>query len=195
MRKVLLLMLGCNSAFAADNFGFVFENEAINPACVAMFNASVADYPYINAINLNECQHSNAAYQTTLSKGNSYYFYQNNKNYDEGMYSYNVVGKTSNNIFVLDTTYSGGGTLVASELLLVRLSEVTQHVYDGTNLKVQHNTEMKLLGYVIGGDRCVGAFAEVKVDKNKLFIKQYNDQMAGGECKKTKSYSLDLEGL
>lgn len=190
-----LLLLYSITGFAINNSGFYFQNEPINPACVALFNSSMADHPYINAINLNECQHSNAAYQKTLRKNNSFFFYLNNNNLNDGMYSYSIVGKTTNGIFVLDTKSNGGGTLVASELLLIRLVENKQFVYDGSKLKVNSITEMRLLGYIIGGDRCVGAFADAKINGNILHITQFDDPTAGGECKKTKSYSLDLGKL
>lgn len=72
--KKLIWLLACFSpaVFAIKNLGFLFKNEPINPACVAMFNASFADSPYINAINVDECQHSNAAYQKTLVKAKQY---------------------------------------------------------------------------------------------------------------------------
>ncbi len=196
MKKILLLLsLGISSAFAENNHGFLYQGEPINPACVAMFNSSEADFPYISSINLNVCQRSNAAFKKTMQNKNVYYFYNNGKNIDDGSYGYKVVGKSKNNIYVLGTSSSGGGTLVATDLLLVKLVKSNQYVYDGPQLKINKITEMKLLGYVMGGDRCVGAFANVQIVNNNLKIKQFNDANAGGECKKTRKYAINLSGL
>ncbi len=196
MKKLLLLLLfGMNSALAENNYGFLYQGEPVNPACIAMFNSSEADLPYLSSINLNACQHSNAASKTILKNKNFYYFYNNDKDVKDGTYGYEVIGKTANNIYVLNTSSSGSGTLVASDLLLVRLDKSNQYVYNGPQLKINEITEMKLLGYMIGGDRCVGAFANIQIVDNTLKIKQFNEENPGGECKKTREFSIDLSKL
>jgi hypothetical protein len=182
-------------AFVTNNFEFNYQNQPINPACVAMFNSSEADPPYIRAINLNVCQNSNAAFKKTLQNDGWYYFYNNDKDEQEGDYHYKVVGKTTNGIYVLHTLSSGGGTLIASDLLLIRLDKNMQYVYDGPQLKTEEITEMKLLGYIIGGDRCVGSFADAQIVGNYLKLKQNNDKTPDGDCKKQQEYSIDLSQL
>ena len=122
-----------------------------------------------------------------------YYFYNNDKDDQEGQYGYKVIGKTTSGIYVVETNSSGGGTLVAYDLLLLRLNNSNEYVYPSNpQPKVNKIIELKLLGYVRGGDRCVGGFAKVQVIGNQLKIKQYKDDYPSGECKKTKEYSIDL---
>jgi hypothetical protein len=194
MKKILVIMFfGINTIFAGTDYGFVFQNKPINPACIAMFNSSLADMPYINSINLNVCQNSNAAFQTTLKNNDgSYYFYNNNKNDASGFYSYKVLGKSANNIYVLNTNTSSGGTLEASNLLLIKFNKSNQYVYNGSSQpKINHVLELKLLGYIIGGDRCVGSFSSVQVIGNNLVIEQHHGNNPL-DCNKFKKYSIDL---
>ena len=191
-----ILLLITTTIYADSQAGFTFKNEPINPACVAMFNSGMADLPYIKSINMNVCQHSNAAYQKTLqATDGSYYFNVNDKDDSEGQYSYKVIGKSANGIYVLSTQASGGGTMVASDLLLLRLNENLEYVFNRvSNPQINNITVLRMLGYVNGGDRCVGGFAEVKLVGNQLNIKQYNGANAV-DCSKTKEFSLDLSKL
>lgn len=191
----LLLILVANSVFAENNQGFLYKDEVINPACVALFNSSIADFPYIKSINLNNCQHSNVAYQRTLKdKDGSYYFYVNDKDSREGEYRYKVIGKTQNNIYVLSTHANGGGTLISSDLLLLQIKRAKDYIYEQTTLNTKEITALNLIGYVTGGDRCVGDFADVKVIGNQLQIKQYQGKNPI-DCQKTKSYTIDLSKI
>jgi len=195
-KKILpiLLFFVSTSLFADTQNEFTFQNNPINPACVAMFNSSMSDGPYIKSINLNACQKSNAAYQTTLkNKEGYYYFYQNNKDGHDGSYYYQVLGKTSNGIYVLHTLNSGGGTMTADDLLLVRLVNDTEYTaYNAqTGLKAETITVMKLLGYISGGDRCVNGLTDIKVIGNQIKAKQYNGKDAA-DCTATKDVIFDL---
>lgn len=198
IKKLFFLLLAwINSALAQNDYGFTYQNEAINPACIAMFNSSFADFPYIRSINLNVCQHSNAAFQKAFQTGDGWhYFYNNNKDLKEGQYRYKVVGKTTNGIYVLHTLSSGGGTLVIGKLLLIRLDENKEYIYKRISQpKVNNIVEMKLIGYVYGGDRCIGNFANVQVIGNELKIKQHDGDTPIGDCEKVKVYSIDLTKL
>jgi hypothetical protein len=189
----LLIIVNC--ARAEKNQGFLYQNEVINPACVALFNSSIADFPYVRSINLNNCQHSNAAFQRTLEgKDGSYYFYINDKNSIEGEYHYKVIGKTKDNTYVLSTHSSGGGTLISSDLLLLKLKKTKEYLYEQEVLHAKEITALDLIGYVSGGDRCVGDFAKVTVTENQLQVAQYQGNNPI-DCKKTKAYSIDLEKL
>lgn len=197
LKKIFfLLLLITGSAYADSNDGFTYQNAPVNPACVAMFNSSMADLPYLKSINLNVCQHSNAAYQKTMQDNNGgYYFYVNDKDNSQGQYTYKVIGKSTNGIFVVKTNGSGGGTMVASDLLLLRLNTNKDYVFNGSaEPKINDITVLRLIGYVNGGDRCVGDFVDVKVVGNQLNIKQYNGDNAA-DCSKTKDFSIDLSQL
>src|SRR5690349_11127148 len=131
--KTLLsfLMFWISPVLAGNNYGFTYQNEVINPACVAMFNSSMADQPYIRSINMNKCQSSNVAFKSTFqTRDGWHYFYNNDKNQQAGDYRYKVVGKSTNGIYVLYTLSSDGGTLIASDLLLVRLDKSNEYIYD-----------------------------------------------------------------
>jgi len=189
----ILLFFSIGNTFAATSDDFVFQGKPINPACVAMFNSSMSDTPYISSIILNNCQNSNAAYKTILkNKDNSYYFYNNNKDEREGSYSYKVMGKTNNGIYVLRTLGSGGGTMIADNLLLIRLVNRSLYVDEAhSGLKDNVIIEMKLIGYISGGDRCVGGYDEIKVIGNQIKAKQFTGKDAA-DCTSSKNVTIDL---
>lgn len=197
MKKKLVITLLSSSFFVSSVFAshqtdFTYQHLPIHPACVALFNASMADYPYISAVNVNVCQHSNAAYQQIIKKeNNTYAYFVNDKNTDEGSYAYRVIGKTTNGSYVLKTDATSGGTLHASMLLLLRLNERLLSVYEGKTHKMDKVTEMQLQGYVVGGDRCAGDFANVSIAGNQLKIKQYLGDNAA-DCDKTREFTIDL---
>lgn len=207
IKKIFFILLFCTtSAFAENNYGFVYQSEPINPACVAMFNSSLADFPYIRSININRCQHSNAAYIEKMENKNGTYSYcnkinpQDKESLEEDCYSYKVAGKSANGIYVLVThSWSATGFGVFSDLLLLRLVKTHEYVYDGGNghtsqPKINQITEIQLLGYVNGGDRCVGDFIDVGLVDNQLKVKQYDNDRPY-DCRKTKNYSINLENL
>lgn len=132
MKKLFFILLVLTNSAFAENNNFSYQNKPINPACVALFNSSEADKPYIKSIDLSACQNSNVAYQKTLSDAPStYYFYINNKNIDQGKYSYTVLGKSKDGIYAIKTLNNTGGTLTAVDLLFIQLA----------------NNEMKLIRY------------------------------------------------
>lgn len=195
---VAVIFITISSSLVANaEEGFVFQNNPINPACVAMFNSSMSDGHYIKSINLNECQKSNAAYQTTFkNKKNYYYFYKNNKDESNGSYYYKVIGKTKDGIYVLHTLNNDGGTMTADDLLLIRLYNGTENsIYDShEGLRVESISVMKLLGYISGGDRCVNGLTDITVIDNLIKAKQY-DGKNGADCTKQKDVVFNLEGL
>jgi hypothetical protein len=59
MKKFLLLIFYILPNLAAaqeNNADFTYKGQPINPACIALFNNSLADFPYISAVNLDNCQ-------------------------------------------------------------------------------------------------------------------------------------------
>lgn len=193
----LFMGMAMNSVFAENNYGFLYKNEAINPACVALFNSSEADLPYIRSINLNVCQHSNAAFQQTRFEEGWHYFYLNDKNENEGSYRYKVIGKASNGIYAIRTLSSGGGTGIYGDLLLIKLVKRNQYNYKAAQLTINEITEMKMLGSIQGGDRCVGDFSDIRIENNTLFIKQHNGETPVGDCSNAKinEFTVDLSHL
>lgn len=197
MKKIALglLLTATTPLFAANTAEFLYQKEPINPACVAMFNSSAVDFPYITAINPNECQHSNAAFQTSLQTEDGWhYFYKNDKDASGGEYRYKLIGKSANGIYVLNTLSSSGGSLNSAQLLLIKLEPSSQIVYNQDKLQRQSITEMKLVGYVNGGDRCIGGFADVKLTDNALQIQQHQGKNPV-DCEKIKTFTIDLGKL
>ena len=198
MKKMLFIFLFfVTQAIAAqDNSNFNYRGQPINPACIALFNNSLADFPYISAINLDNCQNSNAAYQKTMVTPEGWVFYYiNNKDSGQGIYRYRLIGKSANNIYVLNTESNGGGAGVFTNLLLVRLASKQIAVYDRSSTpKIKTYSQLKLLGYVAGGDRCVGSFPEVTIKSNLLFVTQHNGDFPY-ECNKVQKFTIDLSKL
>ncbi len=192
------LLVVANVAFADNNNGgFLYQHQPIKPACVALFNDFVNDLPYLTSVNLDACEHSQNTITQNTHQGvdGSYYFFNNNLNNSAGRYAYTVMGKTSNGIFVLKTDFTTGGSMDANELLLVKLDQRDQWVISAPGAKPQINkiNELTLVGYWIGGDRCVGNFDAVTVMGNTLRV---NEKLGSPtSCSNGKAYSLDLSAL
>lgn len=199
MKKQVFFFLLCiaGSAFSENNDAtFTYQGQAINPACIGMFNSSLSDFPYIKSINLSACQNSNAAAKKTLkNKQGELYYYENDKDASEGSYGYKVVGKSKNGIYVLSTYKSGGGTGIFTQLLLVKMRNSSLYVFNGhAQPEIQTIIRLSLLGYVNGGDRCLGSFSKVEVEGHELKIQKYLGATPN-DCSKTTSFSIDLSPL
>lgn len=196
MRKIgLLLFVIANTTFATTAPSFNYQQQPINPACVAMFNGSEADLPYISAINIATCQHSNAAYQKAYtSADNTIYFYKNNQDDRDGQYGYQLIGKTNNGIYVLLTKNSTGGTGVFADLLLLRILSGKNYFYDlqsnGTKLLTKKTTELKYIGDINIGNHCQG-ISSAKVAGNKLILTVYHGKNSS-DCSQAQTKLLDL---
>lgn len=190
-RKLLLLCsLLTNSTFAL-NQGFTLGDKPINAACVAMLNSNGADMPFIRSLDMNICQTSNAGFAKVTEKDGAYYF---DREEGQGWYEYKVIGKTPNGIFVVDTHDNGGGTLTSNDLLLLKLEPGKNVVYDDSKKKVMDIVELKMLGYVQGGDRCTGSFKTATLNGYDLVLEQYQGNNAI-DCAKTKSFHIDLSKM
>lgn len=199
MKRILFISLFfITHAIAApeNNTDFSYQGQPINPACIALFNNSLSDFPYISAINLDNCQNSNAAYQKTMISPEGWVFYYiNNKDSSQGIYRYRLIGKSENNIYVLNTENNGGGTSTFTDLLLIRLVSKKIAVFNRSSTpEIKTYLQLELLGYVIGGDRCVGSFSDVTIKSNLLLVTQHNGNFPY-ECDKMQKFIIDLSKL
>ena len=175
------------------NFGFQFHGQPIKPQCLAIFNQSMVNLPAVRSINLNACTHNQNHSQTIHHDHlGGYAYFNNNKNEDDGYYRYAVVGKTPDGIYVVHTFNDGGGSSVFDEVLLMRLQNTTNTVFE----KTAHPNQMKILslnlvGQIMGGDRCAGGIRHVKINKDTLDITQYTGKNAA-DCQTSKHYTIPL---
>ena len=161
------------AAGPSNNDGFLYQGKPINAPCVAAFNYSVTDLPAITSIHLLACGHD----QTTHTKPHGvYYFYKNNKDTQEGTYQYQVLGKTQQGVYVLETAFDTGGTFSMDELLFLTLT----------------HDQLKRVGYWVG-NFC--GIHEVKISGNTV---QFTQDLGTNvnECgKQVKRYQVDLTKL
>jgi hypothetical protein len=195
----LFMLLLNGVAFSKNNAPFAIENKPIHPGCIALFNKSLAgsDYPsIIQSVNLTTCQHSNVAYRKLhFDIPHGYYQYENNKNFEDGYYGYKFIGKTKNNIYVLNTNLSGGGKGNFDKILLLQLAKKELFQSDSDNpLKKIVIQELSLIGDISGGDRCAGGIATIKITGNILSITKYQGETPN-DCEKTKEITFDLSRL
>ncbi len=79
MKKIIVLVITLLiSSFAYAQTKFTFLGQPIRPACVALFNSTVENYPYVKAINLRSCQSGRSFPQTTHHNNDSLYFFYKN---------------------------------------------------------------------------------------------------------------------
>lgn len=200
MKKIIVLvitLLTSSFAFAQVHPKFTFLGQPIRPTCVALFNSTVENYPYVKAINLRSCQSGRSFPQTTHHNNDSlYFFYKNNRDMDAGAYFYKVLGETANGVYVLHTYNNDGGKGVFDMLLLMRITKEKERVYDnGSSATVQPATFLTLQSYVVGGDRCTGGIKSAKVRGNEVIVWQYPKKNSVDQCQGAKKFVIDLSTL
>lgn len=161
---------------------FVIDGERINPRIIQDLSAWISDRgTQVQSISLLESQKSNRYFCQEISEAVT----SENCQIDEHTeFDYFVIGKTDNDIFVLETVDSmgrGGGSGVFYRLLLVRIIEkepIKISKSNGTSFEngieqeTTTNNKMILIekvGELSLGDR---TFPEFEIIGNKLIIEQ-----------------------
>jgi hypothetical protein len=164
-----------------EDQGFSYQEQVIHPACIDQFTPTLTGdgIPVVRAINLDICQASElTAHKPITITPNGSYLYTG----ADGKLSYKVLGKTLNNIYVIQiASSSSDGSGVFADLLLLQL--VNNYLYipyyvnneaARDKLRAKATTELRMLGFINGGDRCVGGIHDVKIADNVLIIRKYN---------------------
>lgn len=185
------------SVFAAENSakedilaydsmqGFSYQNKLIHPACIAQFSSSLNKngIPAVWSINLTACQESEITHPPIKQIENSTYGYER-ANHNGNLY-YKLIGKSTNNVYVLQLYNNTGGSGLFQDLYLFRLSKPDFYISTEDNtFKAKSAIKLELLGIITGGDRCLSGIASAQVKDNDVNIKQYNGNTAV-DCDKT----------
>ena len=158
---------------------FTLNGKPIHPGCVQEFEVSLADSPppIVKAVDVASCVSSNKFYMPYSVGENGYISYENAEPSGEKEYfAYKYIGRASSGIHILDTKYSGGGTLVAMTIYLIRFDLGKYAKFENTNqLPSENRLIMKGVGQIIRGDRDSG-LVELNGDKLILGKSQYRDK-------------------
>jgi len=197
MRKMLLAMLFVLAAptiFASGPIKFSYFGRPIKPACIALFNSTLENTPYVRTINLRMCQSGRSFSQDTHKDYRGYrFFYKNNRDIEDGAYFYKLIGKTANSIYVLHTYNNPRGHGLYDMLLFMRMIKGKVAVYDSSShAAMEPATFLTLQSYLMGGDRCTGGIKSAKVRGNKVIVWQYPKKNSVNQCRGAKEFVLDL---
>lgn len=182
MIKMLILTLLSFSAFAESftpptvkeiaevKANFKFRGQWISPVIVRAFNSFDSDssVPTVQAIDVGGSTGRNRFFgeiKTETDTKRAYVLEGSER------YSYDWIGKLDNGLHVLVTRHSGDGTLVSTDLLVLRVKE-NQSVYFPDAYKDTRvpytQILLELVRYVPLGDR---AFPTIKILKNNMAVK------------------------
>lgn len=172
---------------------FYMEGKPVRPSCIAVFNLGAIGVPFVTALDLLACQKSVVTNKTSyVDEVGNVYFYVNNKNDNDGVYSYKVLGKTTSGLYMLQTFQSHGGDEVNDMLLFLNFEKTTLPIFSRGKLKQNKPALMvKLHGFVNGGDRCSGGIKNAKVSGNKIIINQYSYINSVNQCEGAETYVID----
>ena len=158
---------------------FNFEGKPVHPGCVREFDVSLADSPppVVRAVDVKACVTSNEFYMPFKTNYDGFVGYEYDLGEGEkGSFSYKYLGTSDNGIHVLDTRSSGGGTMVAESLFLIKADSGEYVDFDSDNKKVNETRLiMTCIGQITLGDRDTG---KVALKGNQLILgpSQYRDK-------------------
>lgn len=161
------------------NKKFTFNGKAIPPDCIQKFNVSLSDSgpPTVRAIDVESCVRSNESQISYQISDDGYMGYEYVNEGEKSYFGYKYVGKASGGLHVLDTVYSGGGTMVAKTIFLTRfgIDKYKSFNEDGT-INVEKRLIMKCIGQIVRGDRDIGKI-EIKNDEIILGESKYRTKL------------------
>ncbi len=141
---------------------FTFRGQMVHPLAVREFLPWLSDgVPAILSLDLAGVHGSDRYHNKYKSTDNSASVSISESGAPDVTFSYSVVGKCRDDVFVLRTTENGGGTGWFTSLLVVRLSDKTTKALDGS---VRTQSILSLIGSFDLGDRDDGAI-EVNGDQ------------------------------
>ena len=195
------LLLAPVLAFSAQQprpqlYGFLYYNEAVNPACLALINSNLSRSPFIQQVDLNGCQNTRGEMEVRFNKKGRVFVYKNDKNFKDGGYGYKVIGKAPDGIYVIKTFHHAKGGKVFDNLMLIRLFRQKEYSYiQSGEAHLRDHVALKVVGYVYGGYKCSGGIKSTRLDGNKLYVTSYISHQKPNVCKLTRSYVIDLNGI
>lgn len=154
-----LALFIANTAFADQPL--TINGQALNPACLAKFSPTLVNQSDITALNINVCQK-----QASLPQGITF--------------KYNLIGRTLNGVYVVDTYTNTGGSGVFQNVMLVRPATKTLYSNDSNGVITSQYTALVYLGSLGGGDRFTGSYHDLQVAANTLTGLQYSDKNPAG---------------
>jgi hypothetical protein len=165
------------ASYANPNPVFTLNHQPIAPACIAVFNDTIADPAFITSINLDVCQKQHAADQAYSGNLPGYLsFKKTEAGNDAGYYGYRVIGQTASGIFIVHTNANYGGSGVFSNIILLKLDQAK--MFDPKSGKAQTYNRLSYLGQIPGGDRCYSGITDIQLQNNLLSFKQYHGKTA-----------------
>lgn len=141
-----------------DLFGFVHKNEPINPKCVYLLQPWMSDYGIvIRSIVVSTCHESNLAFEgrehASISDDGTVGYYENPAD-GHSYFGYKVLGRTANNIYVLQHL---------GELGFYRLEDTSIHHYFEEDIQSE-----KVLTKLSGSDSF--CFVSARIEENTVFV-------------------------
>lgn len=177
---------GPKSALNEANKNFTFNATPIHPGCVNEFSVNMADSgpPIVRAIDVAACVSSNEFFSVEYQMSDDGYIgYEYEDSGEKNYFGYKYIGKAKGGLHILDTRWSGGGTMVAKTVFLTRFGIEKYRFFDEQGkLKIEKRLILKSVGQIVRGDRDLGTI-ELKNDKLILGESQYR--------KKSEVISLD----
>jgi hypothetical protein len=193
---LLLILCGCKKAEHNTNvtipnkeFPYSFHKAPfINPKIIQDLSCWISDSgDQVVAINVLQSQNSNRYFcepKTTDIKGQNPSVYIESATVENGetnvaSFGYQLIGKTTFGIYVLQTSDSGGGAGTFNSIMLVKFENDRSIAFDKDNDVVKSGSErllIKKLGEFALGDRRDG---DLKVEGNCILIGKDNGVFAG----------------
>jgi hypothetical protein len=158
---------------------FSYQLKPVHPGCVKEFDVSLADSPppIVRAVDIRACVTSNELFMPFKTGDDGYIGYEYDLGDGEkGSFAYKYLGKSESGIFVLATRSSGGGTMVAESLFLIKDSFENYWDFDNENKKtLDRRLIMTCVGQITLGDRDTG---KVSLEGNRLILSpsQYREK-------------------
>lgn len=198
VKKLIGLSIFC--LFPALSFGnFTVSGNTIQPACVGLFDQQRTPYPVVVGVDISRCQGSSNISHMAKSDGSRIYFlYQNaSRSVGDGYYGYQVIGQTTNGIYVLHSfSQLPGDNKIFDALLFIKLEDQYLNIYIQSNKAVsEKTTKMLLVGYMPGGDRCSGGIKSANIEGNRLTVDQYPAINSVDQCQGATRVAIDMAAI
>jgi hypothetical protein len=149
-----LVVLGIPALLSFHNLPvappFEIDGRPVHPACVYELLTRLSDLrPIRTAVDVQGCIESDEHSDGEVSLLRGGVWYRNPSVIEGGYLAYWLVGTTPHGVHVLETCYSGGGSGIFMNVLLVRLSQETYVHDDGWGTR----WILTSLGEITLGDR------------------------------------------
>lgn len=161
------------------NKHFTFKSKPIHPGCVERFNVGLSDSgpPVVRAVDVESCVSSNELYMDLKVSDGGYVGYEYGSPGEKKYFGYKYIGKASDGLHVLDTVFSGGGTMVAKTIFLTRFNLENYKSFDDQGkINIEKRLIMKCIGQIVRGDRDMG---KVELKDNEIILgkSQYRKEL------------------